>query len=434
MTLVGISGDSAQDLTDPTKPIIYAGFTSGCPGDGVSTCDSCTGELNSGSKLWPCNKKNAYPNLPLTIRVSTTTVGANASNAVIKIGDEKYEPTATPTFADGILTVTMTWGEICNSPNVNKTNQCSESFTADLAIGFEVAGTGTSTTDSMTFKIRAKVAKSDNSDWFYTDCRTTSTANTGACYFTVFPGDEKIYADNFSVAEGYPNTNSTGIEYTNVVFFYEQQTGGEDDNTLIARIGNNSAMASLGVNRAASPPLADTRITGLANGARYCMIMANQDASGIISYFTPPPGTSGSPVTVAEICTSPSPVVGLLDDKSCFIATAAFGSDMAAEVQSFRDFRNKFLIPYSWGRAFVKFYYKHSPFYANLIAESEVAKAVVRAALWPLLLFARVTVSVGLWASLAILAFLMISSYVLYSHLIIGKRFHRKPANFRGEL
>jgi hypothetical protein len=52
---------------------------------------------------------------------------------------------------------------------------------------------------------------------------------------------------------------------------------------------------------------------------------------------------------------SPSPEGG------CFIATAAYGSSMAPHVKVLRDFRSRFLLESSVGKAFVEFYYKYSP-------------------------------------------------------------------------
>ena len=180
------------------------------------------------------------------------------------------------------------------------------------------------------------------------------------------------------------------------------------------------------MNLNATPPVADDRITGLTNGVRYCLVMASQDATGIINYFTK---TSDFPAAGAQsgFCTSPEPVVGLLDDKHCFIATAAWGSDMAPEVQSFRDFRNKYLLPFAWGQKFVKTYYKYSPKYANMIAGNETAKTVVRSLLWPLLLFARMSVAFGFWISLAIMAAALWSFIELYRRLVLGRK-------VRGEL
>ncbi len=67
----------------------------------------------------------------------------------------------------------------------------------------------------------------------------------------------------------------------------------------------------------------------------------------------------------------------------CFIATAAYGSYMADEVRILRDFRDKWLIPNSMGRAFVEFYYTFSPSVAEFIRGSEIMKYTTRTALAP---------------------------------------------------
>jgi YVTN family beta-propeller protein len=66
----------------------------------------------------------------------------------------------------------------------------------------------------------------------------------------------------------------------------------------------------------------------------------------------------------------------------CFIATAAYGSDMAYEVQVLREFRGR-LWEHAAGRAFVRFYYRNSPPIAQMIRESDRARAAVRVALVP---------------------------------------------------
>lgn len=426
MTLISISGASNQDLSTPTKPIIYAGFTGTCTGDGVSTCDSCLG-ANGGSSLVPCNMKNVYPSLKLNIQMSTTTTGVTSADAFVKIDGERVSGT-TQTLTDGVLSTQLAWADICNHSKVGQGTGCTGSFYIEMSVGVEATSGGTTTTDSMTFKIVARVAATDGSETYYTDCNTAdATDNIGFCHFEVYPGDSKIYADNMVVAPGYPSSPASGVEYSNVVFFYAQQLSGEDDNTTIQRITNQSDAVVIGVNKSASPPIADNRIDGLTNDTRYCMIMANQDVTGIISYFTPPPGTPSSPVTAAELCTSPSEVVGLLDDKHCFIATAAFGSDMAPEVQALRVFRNKFLLTSSVGRFFVNLYYKHSPYFASLIAESDLARGVVRFFLWPFLLFAQMSVAFGVWLAIVVWSLGVLSVVQLLRRFFIGAR-------FRGEL
>jgi hypothetical protein len=68
----------------------------------------------------------------------------------------------------------------------------------------------------------------------------------------------------------------------------------------------------------------------------------------------------------------------------CFIATAAYGSPMDGHVESLRRFRDRVLLQFGAGRAFVAAYYEHSPPIADWIAGSEVLRAVARGLLWPL--------------------------------------------------
>ena len=74
----------------------------------------------------------------------------------------------------------------------------------------------------------------------------------------------------------------------------------------------------------------------------------------------------------------------------CFIATAAFGSPLAAQVALLSDFRDHFLMGNNPGRDFVRAYYRYSPPLARLISKQPPLKTVVRAGLIPLIAFSRV--------------------------------------------
>lgn len=69
----------------------------------------------------------------------------------------------------------------------------------------------------------------------------------------------------------------------------------------------------------------------------------------------------------------------------CFIATAAFGSKFTWPVALLRHFRDQYLLTHSWGTAFVKFYYQHSPPIAAVIATSQPLKMLVRVLLAPVI-------------------------------------------------
>ena len=62
----------------------------------------------------------------------------------------------------------------------------------------------------------------------------------------------------------------------------------------------------------------------------------------------------------------------------CFIATAAYGTDTAKEIDILREFRDEVLLPNSLGAEFVSLYYKTSPPIANFISQHEVLRTVVR--------------------------------------------------------
>jgi len=97
------------------------------------------------------------------------------------------------------------------------------------------------------------------------------------------------------------------------------------------------------------------------------------------SYPTPPPATSSK--------TTPKPTVkapSLGISTKCFIATAAFESPSHPSVWALRTFRDEYLSKTSLGNLFIEYYYSYSPPIADLIAESEFAKFVVRAILTPI--------------------------------------------------
>jgi hypothetical protein len=88
----------------------------------------------------------------------------------------------------------------------------------------------------------------------------------------------------------------------------------------------------------------------------------------------------------------------------CFIATAAFGSPMAAEVKILREFRDRTLLTSEPGRLLVAAYYQVSPPLARLIAAHDGLRAATRATLRPVVWWARLALdSPGLAWSLLIL-------------------------------
>ncbi|GEM_PF-1973044 len=88
----------------------------------------------------------------------------------------------------------------------------------------------------------------------------------------------------------------------------------------------------------------------------------------------------------------------------CFIATAAYGSYMEPHVVVLRRFRDNILLKNSWGKAFVEFYYRHSPAAAGFIAEHDFLRAMARWGLLPMVWMSQMALAFGIRAVLAVLA------------------------------
>ena len=65
-------------------------------------------------------------------------------------------------------------------------------------------------------------------------------------------------------------------------------------------------------------------------------------------------------------------------NSKCFIATAAYGTPLHADINVLRDFRDEYLMTNPLGRGFVKLYYETSPPIAEAISEHEGLRTGVR--------------------------------------------------------
>jgi len=62
----------------------------------------------------------------------------------------------------------------------------------------------------------------------------------------------------------------------------------------------------------------------------------------------------------------------------CFIATAAYGTDKAEEIDILREFRDVVLLPSNWGAELVSLYYTISPPIAEVISQHDFLRTAVK--------------------------------------------------------
>lgn len=74
---------------------------------------------------------------------------------------------------------------------------------------------------------------------------------------------------------------------------------------------------------------------------------------------------------------------------TCFIATAAYGTPLAGEIDALRAVRDRYLLRSGVGEAFVDTYYRLSPPIAREVAENALLRQTVRAALVPIVALSR---------------------------------------------
>ncbi len=98
------------------------------------------------------------------------------------------------------------------------------------------------------------------------------------------------------------------------------------------------------------------------------------------------------------------------DGGPCFIATAAYGTPMADQIDVLRQFRDTFLLTNPVGTAFVDLYYTVSPTIADTVAQSPVLATLVRVVLVPVIFVARLVLAIPMVSlALTMLGFAMMT-------------------------
>ncbi len=409
------------------KSIVYGGIAGTCASpDNVSTCNTCTDKTS----LNACNTTSVYPDLSFKANFKITKAVTNAIGRIVATssaasgveGTSVTLPAAT--YADSAdVTLAIPWSAICASANLGTT--CTGTtgvYTAKVGFGIDSDASGDVVTDELKY-VNIKIhyiAPADSTTASRSYCATSATGY-GVCKIEFEPGDAKVYiTENFII--GGADTSNTGgaIDFDAIAIFPIPVASDKS--------GDTNAIINFTTGQVA-PIFKDYEIKGtevnipnsevsdnLKNYQRYCFIYGNKNKAQNIYFMVAGSAVSADATTIAQkSCLAPSEVVGILYDKHCFISTAAFGSDMAPEVKTFRAFRNQYLLQNDFGKLFVHFYNEVSPPIANIISKNEFLRASTRGVLYPALAFSYISIHYGILAAiLTLFVFLILISRISF--------------------
>jgi subtilisin family serine protease len=269
-------------------------------------------------------------------------------------------PTALAGTAASATQINLTWTD--NSAGETgyevqrKTGSGNYSTLASLAAN-SVSYSDTTTMEVMTYSYRVRASNSGANSDFSNEVSVTTplAAPTGLTAMAASTTSIALtWIDNSAVETGYEIQRMTGT-------------------------GSFATLATIAAN------VTSYLDSGLAEGTTYSYRVR----------ATGPGGTSAFSLEVS--LTTPGGGGGGGGGGGCFIATAAYGSPQAAEVQVLREFRDRFLLTNAPGRLLVRAYYRVSPPLARIIAANERLRIVTRAVLRPVIWSAHVAdVSPGL--------------------------------------
>jgi hypothetical protein len=455
-TLSSFASTDYETVETTTMGIkIYAGRTNNsgtCTGTG--TCNRCAGDPRVISSLAPdahaCGTKEviAGNTISFVIRSDSTTLTAATATAAIRNTTTPggVSVTASSSYAaNSDLTISTTWANLCASGGGSAS--CDTSFLANFDVGYST-DSGSTVTEKIVVTIAFRYVDDTTAPVQSWEC-TAANANEGFCSFVAYPGDNKAYIDpTFNSANtsgvvtnlsgvGTSASDVSGIKYKALRVYYVLGSGPNDTQAAQAAAFTMDMSQYQDLSYTVETnTLTPKYVTGLTNqnpttGDAYVLITGNVDQAGIVTYLSDPTsgamcaGTFGDATQYfsnanGTQCVLPQNVSGLLDGQSCFIATATYGSTMAPEVDDFRKFRGEYLLKHSIGKEFVRFYYKHSPPIAAIIADNGFLRFISRIFLFPLLLFVKLTLAVGFLPGVIISIFAL-TTFAYYSRRLLRK-------------
>ncbi len=436
------------------KTEIYGGTAGVFTGLGTNstnkTFDTCLW-ATPAIPLLACNNRAIDANVYLTITYTSDKAGypvlINSGSGTATSVTPTNWPTA-PVAAGATGSITFRWGDVCASMattasgGVSIGNDCqvapdTTAATQTFTLGILTVGSTATTADadagaSIGIWVSNGIGQSDVGqlgDGSSTVGLCEDAGASGLCAFAIGNGDGKVVLRNLVPGLNFPTGGPLPAFAVRLLW----APGRDTFNQITTAVGPDRYRdLDLDQTSGASPSVSPSRVTGFTNDEWYSFKVAVVDMAQNVGYYTAT-GTVPGPTNPDTYCLNstgasdltchlghPGEVVGVLSkDLTCFVATAAYGSQMAPQVETFRLFRDQFLYASKWGVKFVKLYYKHSPQYARMIAQSETLRALARAALLPALIFAWLSVKLGLAIAL-VLSLLGIAALGLLSFAAVS--------------
>jgi hypothetical protein len=153
-------------------------------------------------------------------------------------------------------------------------------------------------------------------------------------------------------------------------------------------------------------------VTGLSDDKKYYFAAKAFNAEGLKSDYSNVVSTGDPYESVTE--EGATPKVSGVGGGGCFIATAAYGSNMNWHVKILTEFRDRRLLTNPIGRGILNAYHKFSPPVASYLHKHPFARAVVRYALIPITGIAYISLYIHPLALL--FAFILLLLAVVYCY------------------
>ena len=427
--ITDFQGASHEDLTALQRPIVYGGtagsdLNQDCFKDNINPCDNCVDPYRD------CNPSRIYGSLELKIFFTVTGESLEGSHTPL-IEDNRRSPISGGEFSNRSLSLndsafySITWGQMCDHFDNIRNGECDEGTSGNeiIHIGIDVNNNGRlddGETGNFSFIYHDPASLDPNPETAF--CQRENDLNdleeillqqeplqeggAGICNFELERGDEKVFIKTVDTQGNFPSAGV--VSFTHARVYYQ----GRNDNTPLGYSTKTFRDFLIGQE---GELLEGVIIDELINGEIYSFRIAMRDEAQNLAFLTQ--------ITREAV---PEEVFGFLrKQQNCFIVTAATGSPLSKEVQTFKKFRDIILIKKSWGRHFIYFYYKYGAIPAKWIEQSPFLKKITWFFLLPFLVFAWTSLKWGFITACLLLGVFLTTLFLTAFFILKQSRLRR---------